>query len=254
MNSVYSHRERIQRDVSALFLVDLSASTDDPAEPKTQENGDSTTTDLPAQGLRDPFFDDDFLKGTLSFDQLAKQRQDERKITDIEKESVLVLATALEELGDLYSVCGFSGYGRDNVEVFLAKDFEERINSDKINAISNMKPMRSTRMGPAVRHACQKLISTGSALKVLMVISDGFPQDCDYGPDRSKHEYGIHDTAKALEEATAKGIQTFCITVDKSGHDYLKSMCPDSRYVVLSETTRLPSVLQDVYRRLTIRG
>lgn len=250
---VYSHREHAQRDVSALFLVDLSASTDDPAEPKQPTQDASEAKEVPAQDLRDPFFDDDYLNGALSFEQLAKQRREERKIIDIEKESVLVLATALEELGDLYSVCGFSGYGRHNVEVFLAKDFDERLNVDKIHAIANMKPMRSTRMGPAIRHATHKLLATGTSLKVLMIISDGFPQDCDYGPDRSSHEYGIHDTAKALEEATAKGVQTFCITVDKSGNDYLKSMCPDERYAVLHETSSLPMALQDAYRCLTAR-
>lgn len=250
---VYSHREHAQRDVSALFLVDLSASTDDPAEPKQSTAEKADAKEGPPQDLRDPFFDDDYLNGALSFEQLAKLRREERKIIDIEKESVLVLATALEELGDLYSVCGFSGYGRHNVEVFLAKDFDERLNADKIHAIANMKPMRSTRMGPAIRHATHKLLATGCSLKVLMVISDGFPQDCDYGPDRSSHEYGIHDTAQALEEATAKGVQTFCITVDKSGNDYLKSMCPDERYAVLHETSSLPMALQDVYRSLTTR-
>ena len=105
-----------------------------------------------------------------------------------------------------------------------------------------------------MRHGTKKLLATGSALNVLMVISDGFPQDCDYGPDRGNHDYGIHDAAKALDEANAKGIQTFCITVDKSGHDYLKNMCPDNRYAVLRETRTLPMVLQDVYHRLTFRS
>ena len=69
-----------------------------------------------------------------------------------------------------------------------------------------------------------------------MIVSDGFPQDCDYGPERGNHEYGLRDTAMALEEAERAGIQSFCVTVDRSGHDYLRRMCPEARYMVIAET------------------
>ena len=54
-------------------------------------------------------------------------------------------------------------------------------------------------------------------------------------------------------EAQQKGIETFCITVDKSGHDYLKKMCPDARYLVLDEIEDLPEQLSKVYTALTGR-
>ncbi|MDP7416270.1 MAG: hypothetical protein QF906_05405, partial [Dehalococcoidales bacterium] len=38
------------------------------------------------------------------------------RIIDLEKQSVVLMAEALEELGDNYSVCGFSGYGRERVD------------------------------------------------------------------------------------------------------------------------------------------
>ena len=66
-----------------------------------------------------------------------------------------------------------------------------------------MQPRRSTRMGPAIRHALAKLDREGARMKVLIVVSDGFPEDTDYGPDRNDHEYGIQDTARALQEAAA---------------------------------------------------
>ena len=100
-------------------------------------------------------------------------------------------------------------------------------------------------MGPAIRHSTAKLARTGSALKVMIMLSDGFPQDCDYGPDRSDHEYGVADTARALEEAARAGVQTFCITVDRSGHDYLKRMCPDDRYMVIEDIEALPDALDE---------
>ncbi|MCZ6457909.1 MAG: hypothetical protein O6766_00970, partial [Gammaproteobacteria bacterium] len=108
-------------------------------------------------------------------------------------------------------------------------------------------------MGPAIRHATNKLLASGNALKLLIILSDGFPQDCDYGPTRGDHEYGLQDTAKALQEAQIKGVETFCVTVDKSGHDYLKRMCPESRYLVIEEIEDLPQALSKVYQVLAGR-
>ena len=103
-------------------------------------------------------------------------------------------------------------------------------------------------MGPAVRHAAAKLEASGSALKVLMIVSDGFPQDPRLrAGSAAEHEYGVQDTAKALREAEALGIETFCVTVDRSGHDYLRRMCPADRYMVIEETAELP----DACRRHT---
>ena len=239
---VYVRVEKKQRDVAACLLVDLSASTDDPVVRPDSNH-------MP-EDEEDPF-DDPYLHGAINFDPDQAETETPRKIIDVQKESVLLLATALENLGDLYCVYGFSGYGHDRVEVHVAKEFNESLNRRAINAIAAMKPLRSTRMGPAIRHATHKLLATGGALKVLLVISDGFPQDSDYGPDRSNHEYGIQDTAKAIHEAHEKGIQLFCITVDVSGHDYLRRMCQVDQYWVIEDTEELPNALQFAYRRLT---
>ena len=249
----FSRLTRANRDVSAVLLVDLSASTDDIVEEDTDEDSDQSREVKP-QDLRDPFFDDDddpYLHGSLDFGPLKSQFEDQKRILDIEREAVLLLATALEDLGDLYAIFGFSGYGRENVEIEVAKEFGQALNFQVVNGLANLKPMRSTRMGPAIRHACWHLGQTGTALKILLVISDGFPQDHDYGPDRSSHEYGIQDTAKALQEARLEGIQTFCVTVDRSGHDYLRRMCPNNRYLVIEETKQLPDALRKVYQQLS---
>lgn len=239
---VYVRVGKKQRDVAACLLVDLSASTDDPVV-------SPDSTHMP-EDEEDPF-DDPYLHGAINFDPDQTETETPRKIIDVQKESVLLLATALENLGDLYCVYGFSGYGHERVEIHVAKEFNESLNRRAINAIAAMKPLRSTRMGPAIRHATYKLLATGSALKVLLVISDGFPQDSDYGPDRSNHEYGIQDTAKAIHEAHEKGVQLFCITVDVSGHDYLRRMCREDQYWVIEDTEELPDALQFAYRRLT---
>ena len=241
---VYSRREAIRRDVAAAFLVDLSASTDDIVR---EESEPPAPAESGNQDIRDPFFDDD------DYDFAARMAAEaaQRRIIDIQREAVLLMATALEGLGDRYAIYGFSGYGRDGVEFYIAKEFDAPFDAGVLDAIAAMKPKRSTRMGPAVRHGAAKLQASGAALKVLMIVSDGFPQDHDYGPHRGEHEYGVQDTAKALTEAHAGGIETFCVTVDRSGHDYLRRMCPDERYMVIEETGELPDALQKAYRQLT---
>jgi hypothetical protein len=231
---VYQRRDRVTRDVAAAFLIDLSASTDDPVvkpEPTSQSDDD----------------DDSFWQPT----RIDRDAPPPRRIIDVLRDSIALMARALDSHGDAYGVFGFSGYGRDCVEYYVAKEFGDAFRGASLKALVGMRPRRSTRMGPAIRHSAMKLARTGSALKVMIVLSDGFPQDCDYGPDRSDHEYGVADTAKALEEAARAGVQTFCITVDKSGHDYLKRMCPDDRYMVIEEIEALPDALSKVYQKLT---
>ena len=242
---VYSRRERLRRDVGAALLIDLSASTDDILSDAVAE---PVTTPARAQDIRDPFFDED---EECDFAARMAEEAKKRRIIDILRESALLLGTALESLGDRYAVYGFSGYGRDCVEFFVAKEFDDPLDDRVLDAMAEMKPKRSTRMGPAVRHATAKLEACGAALKVLMIVSDGFPQDHDYGPDRGEHEYGVQDTARALTEAEAGGIETFCVTVDRSGHDYLRRMCPEDRYLVIEETAELPEALRKAYRQLT---
>jgi nitric oxide reductase NorD protein len=238
---VYSRRERVHRDVCAVFLVDLSASTDDPVDKSPPVYPPEDDDSYP--NLRDPFG---------AADRVVEPEPAPRRIIDVQREAMLIMSAGLESLGDRYGIYGFSGYGHDCVELFVAKEPDERFGGATLAAIAGMKPKRSTRMGPAIRHGVRKLVDSGSALKVLIVLSDGFPQDSDYGPERGNHEYGVQDTARALQEAHDKGVETFCVTVDRSGHDYLRRMCPDARYLVIEEIEDLPDALTKVYRTLTV--
>ncbi len=236
--NIYVQRQRKERDVSTLFLLDMSASTDDilrdpSTEPKMPDNEDD-------ENLLARFFED-------------KKRYEEnaRRIIDLEKESVVLMADALERLGDSYSVCGFSGYGRERIDYYLCKDFDDPFDARSKARIGGIKPARSTRMGPPIRHATRRLLQTGSRIKALIIISDGYPQDHDYGSDRNSRDYGLKDTMKALSEARQQGVLSYCLTVDPSGHDYLRAMCPDSQYMVISDIEQLPEELSRVYRSLT---
>ena len=237
--TIYVQRQRRERDVSTLFLLDMSASTDD-----LIPDPDAMPPPLP-----DPDASDDYLMQYFEHRQVFEA--DARRIIDLEKESVILMADALESLGDAWSVCGFSGYGKDQVDYYICKDFDEPFDARAQGRIGGIRPCRSTRMGAPVRHATRRLMATGSRIKALIIISDGYPQDHDYGADRNSREYGLNDTMKALSEAKQQGLLSYCLTVDPSGHDYLRAMCPDSQYMVIQDLGQLPEELARVYRSLT---
>lgn len=245
---LYMRRDRALRDVAAAFLLDMSASTDIPvpdreAPPQPVE----ATAPADAGGEEDiPYL------WTLPIerDDTAPVREP-RRVIDVGRESMALMCEALQTLGDRYAIYGFSGYGREQVEFYVAKEFDDRLSARTWAAIGAMEPRKSTRMGPAIRHALAKLERQPTRMKVLVVVSDGFPQDRDYGPDRNDDEYGVQDTARALLEAERAGVQTFLVTIDPTGHDYLRRMCREERYMVIDEVADLPEALTKVYRALT---
>jgi hypothetical protein len=246
---VYMRRNRRERSVAALFLLDMSASTDDVIkEPGTASTPPQATP--PARLYDFSGFVPDDHSYTLPPRESAVSKP-RRRIIDVEKEALVLIAEALEGLGDAYAVYGFSGYGRDQVDYFVVKDFNEGYDARVQGRIAAIKPHRSTRMGPAIRHAIRKFDQQDARVKLLLLLSDGYPQDYDYGKDRKSKEYGIQDTMMALHETRLKGIQTFCLTVDPKGHDYLRAMCPDQQYLVLEDMASLPKELPKVYRSLT---
>jgi nitric oxide reductase activation protein len=174
-----------------------------------------------------------------------------RRIIDLEKESIVLIMHAVESLGDNYGIYGFSGHGRDKVQFLTIKDLHESFNENVKRRVDMISPLHGTRMGPAIRHATMKLNSYGSSLKLLFLISDGYPQDQMYGYHDDDKEYAIHDTKKALLEAVKKNITPFCLTVDSAGNDYLRTMCSDIGYEVLDDIEMLPHRLPALYNKLS---
>ena len=207
---IYLERRKVERDVGAIFLLDMSASTDE------------------------------------------RVPDSQKRIIDIEKEAMILMAEAMDSLGDKYAIFGFSGYGRDKVEFFNIKEFCEQYSQTIKARIGGIKPHRSTRMGPAIRHATYKLNRQCAKLKLLLLLSDGYPQDFDYGEDRTSREYALHDTMVALKESQRAGLKTFCITVDPCGHDYLRAMCGGPDYMVIKDVCQLPQELPKIYYHLTL--
>lgn len=205
---LYIARQPLERDIAALFLIDLSASTE---------------AALPGR------------EGT--------------RVIDVMKESLVLLATALDTIGDSYAIYGFSSRGRRDVELFPVKTFTESLSTEARGRIGGLAPQRSTRMGAAVRHAIRKLRDLSHRAKLLVLLSDGHPEDADYGPSAHAPTYGVRDTMMALREAERRGIMSFCLTIDKAGRDYLREMCAPSRYMIIDDPAALPSELPKIYQR-----
>ena len=110
------------------------------------------------------------------------------------------MAQSLEEIGDSYAIMGFSGHGRDNVEFYVIKEFDQEMSDEVKRRVGAVEPKRSTRMGAAIRHVREKFKDVSSRAKHVILLSDGFPQDFDYGHDRRSNAYGIQDTMVALKE------------------------------------------------------
>jgi nitric oxide reductase NorD protein len=241
---IYIERERKERDFSTLFLLDMSASTNDRIDGKT------CTRPVPPLAadkivINPRFYDPDYISSC------ATSEPEGKRVIDIEREALVIMAEALKEIGDEYAIYGFSSYGRSEVEFYTIKNFDDAYDEDVKKRIDAIEPRRSTRMGTAVRHALSKISGRRAKMKNIILISDGYPQDHDYGEDRSGVEYGLQDTKAAFQEAARRNTHLFCITVDLAGNDYLRKMCQDSQYLVIEETEELPRVLPKIYRRLT---
>ncbi len=237
----YWRRNKVQRDVAVAFLLDTSASTAEAIDEGKNKQDDWDAPDDPVEYMV-----------WLRTRRGEQMRRSYKRIIDMEKESMVLLINALEAIGDTYGIYGFSGYGRENVEFYTVKDLHESF-SDKVKRrIDRIAPLHATRMGPAIRHAAYKLDNIDARTKILFLISDGRPQDRGYSREGVEKEYAVHDTKKALDEAKRQGINSFCLTVDKNGHDYLKTMTSDMGYEILDDINDLPERLLVLYRRLTM--
>jgi nitric oxide reductase NorD protein len=233
---VYSALQPARREVCAAFLLDISGSTGF-LVPDNDASADSAPLD------DDPYF-------YASPQRSLLPPLPRRRVIDVAKEAIALMCDALARLGDRHAVWGFSGEGRQQVDFYLAKGFDEAWSLHSAAALARMEPKGSTRTGAAIRHAARKLARQPERMRLLIVVTDGYPQDSDYGPDPEDIEYGLRDTAQALREAERAGIAAFCVSVDHAAHDYLRRVCPASRYLVIDEVGALPEQLAKVYRRL----
>ncbi|MGD8367452.1 MAG: hypothetical protein PVG78_07420 [Desulfobacterales bacterium] len=167
-------------------------------------------------------------------------------VLDVEKEALVLFCEALSIVGDTFAVAGFSGTGRLGVDYYPIKAFDQETTEEVRARIGALTPMRSTRMGAAIRHATAQLEALDCRVKLLLIIGDGFPNDADY-----KQGYAIGDTRKAISEARAKQIHVRAITVNLPADPKLDELYGNVHHNVISDVRELPDRLLRIYSALT---
>ncbi|MGE5152546.1 MAG: nitric oxide reductase activation protein NorD [Bdellovibrio bacteriovorus] len=168
-------------------------------------------------------------------------------INEVQRESLVLLCESLERLGDRYAIYGFSGYTHMRCELYRVKAFNEPYDQTVHHRISGIRPQDYTRMGVSIRHLTRKLLEVEARTRVLLVLSDGRPDD----EDGYRGDYGIEDTRQAVLEARAMGVHPFCITIDDQAQDYLPHLFGPASYTLVEKVAKLPYRVSDIYRRIT---
>jgi nitric oxide reductase NorD protein len=210
---IYTKRIRRRRDVAVSFLLDQSSST----------------------------------ARTIGRHPLQPYTRPGRRIIEIEKEGLVLMSEALEAVGDVYAINGFTSEGRRNVKFYVVKDFNEKYSDEVKRRIGGINYQNNTRLGAAIRHATAKLAKQDARTRLLIVLSDGRPYDHDYGDAR----YAREDTREALRRAKNEGITPFCITIDRESEAELRDLYGEVGYTIIDDVLSLPERLPGIYRRLT---
>ncbi len=168
-------------------------------------------------------------------------------VLQLAREATVLLADALDKIGDPFAIHGFDSNGRHDVEYFRYKDFGASYNDQAKSRLAGMSGQLSTRMGAAIRHAGSILKRQPSNKKLLLVITDGEPADNDVRDP----QYLRYDARKAVEELTQAGIAPYCLSLDPRADQYVSRIFGAKNYVVLDHVQRLPEKLPILYMGLT---
>ncbi len=169
-----------------------------------------------------------------------------RAVIDIEREALDALAWGLDACGDDFAIHAFSSLKRHRVYVQKCKDFHEPMGPEVERRIGSLRPGFYTRLGAAIRHVSAKLSEQDRRRRLLLVITDGKPNDLDHYEGR----HGIEDTAMAVREARRAGHSVFGITVDAKGKAWFARMFGQGGFAVIPDPEKLIFALPRIYRQL----
>ena len=172
---------------------------------------------------------------------------DDNRVIDVIQSSMLLFGEALEAVGDEFAMYGFSSVKRHHVRFTMLKNFAEKYNDDVRGRIQALQPGFYTRMGTAIRQATKVLSAQKNTQKLLLILTDGKPNDIDHYEGR----FGIEDSHQAILEAKRLGLRPFCITIDQQADEYLPYLFGSDGFTVILNPTALPTKLPHLYHQLT---
>jgi len=169
-------------------------------------------------------------------------------IIEIARESLSALASGIDTAGDRLGIWGFSSLRRDRVFLHRAKAFADPMTTEVTARIGGLTPGHYTRLGAAIRHVSARLAEEGATRRLLLVLTDGKPNDLDH----YEGQHGIEDSHMAVREARALGQAVHGVIVDQDGQDWFARIFGRAGFTLLSHPERLPRVLPDIYQTLTM--
>ena len=171
---------------------------------------------------------------------------DGRSVIDIEREALAALAWGLDACGDSFAIHAFSSLKRQRVFVQEVKGFAEPMAEAVEGRIAALTPGHYTRLGAAIRHMSALLTKESRKRRLLLVITDGKPNDLDHYEGR----HGIEDSRMAVQEARRAGHAVFGITVDRDGKSWFPRLFGQGGFAVIAHPEKLTQALPQIYRQL----
>jgi nitric oxide reductase NorD protein len=171
------------------------------------------------------------------------------KVIDVIRDALFVFGEALHAVDDPFAVWGFSSVRRQHVRLQHLKPFDEPWDDACRARVGAIRPGYYTRMGAAVRHATLQLAARPERRRLLMLLTDGKPNDLDVYEGR----YGLEDTRHAVQAARAAGLSPFCITIDETAHDYLPMLFGQQGYAMVRRPQDLVKQLTQAWATLSRR-
>ena len=169
-------------------------------------------------------------------------------VIHLEQVAIVLFAEGLRVLNFPHAFYGFGNTHPQDCQLSRIKGFDESYGEPVYKRLANLRPNGATRMGAFIRHASWLLSQRPEGRRILMVVSDGKPEDrAEY-----RGRYGVRDTAMAVAEARRLGVHVFCISIDaEEGADrYLTDIFGAGRYLKLDDMDSLPARLPEVFRDL----
>lgn len=163
---------------------------------------------------------------------------EDRRVLDVELESTLALADALDGLGVELGVAAFHSHTRRDCRFEVVKGLAEPWAAVE-HRVASLVPTGYTRVGPALRHATAALARSAARRRLLLLITDGKPNDYD----RYEGSYGIADVRQAVREAERAGVHVHGVSVDPRARAHLPRMFGPSRYAAVAHPADLPAAL-----------
>jgi nitric oxide reductase activation protein len=177
-----------------------------------------------------------------------------------QREAAMMLAVALDDLGDRVALYAFCSQGRSAVQLSRLKSFGEPLDTLVMQRLSGCVPGAYTRLGAAIRHGGAVLErEAGTSRRLLIVLSDGFAYDHGY-----EGAYGEADARRALAEARRRGTGCVCLSIGAATDaGALRRVFGTAAHAVVPRTEQLPGIIgplcrfalrsADAQRRMTQR-